>query len=293
MKLKLSVLCVLVLSSILLFPGASKEAEDFAVSADGVRIAFGQQGKGSPAVVFVHGWTNDKSIWDGQMTHFSTKYRVVAVDLAGSGGSGDTRRKWTMAAFGDDVAAVIKKLDLEKVVLVGFSMGAPVILETAKQVPGRLAGLVLVDDLQDIEMKYSPEMIAEFGGIMMDVVTNPTQEKLVSLGFFKKNPEASFERCLSMLKGASRAGWGGSLHDYFRWANEDCIASFQELRVPVISINSDSQPTNVEAFRKVVPSYRAKIIPGVGHVLMWDAPEEFNSLLEESIQEFKSGSKPR
>ena len=141
------------------------------------------------------------------MTHFSKKYKVIAVDLAGSGGSGDDRQKWTMAAFGEDVAAVIKKLDLKKVVLVGFSMGAPVILETAKRVPERLAGLVLVDDLHDIEMKYPPEMIAEFGGVMMDVVTNPTLEKLVGLGFFKNDPKASFERCLSMLKGDSRAGW--------------------------------------------------------------------------------------
>ena len=61
--------------------------------------------------------------------------------------------------------------------------------------------------------------------------------------------------------------------------------------MPVVSINSDIEPTNVEAFRKYVPTYKARIITGVGHVLMWDAPEEFNRLLEESIQEFVPGAK--
>jgi pimeloyl-ACP methyl ester carboxylesterase len=44
--------------------------------------------------------------------------------------------------------------------------------------------------------------------------------------------------------------------------------------------------TNVEAFRKYVPSFKVKIIPDTGHILMWDATEEFNRLLEQCIQEF-------
>jgi pimeloyl-ACP methyl ester carboxylesterase len=58
------------------------------------------------------------------------------------------------------------------------------------------------------------------------------------------------------------------------------------IQAPVISINSDHTPTNVEGFLKYVPAFKVKIIPDVGHVVMWDAPEEFNRLLEESIQEF-------
>jgi len=42
----------------------------------------------------------------------------------------------------------------------------------------------------------------------------------------------------------------------------------------------------VEAFKKYLPSYQLKIVPDVAHLVMWDNPEEFNRLLEESIQEF-------
>ena len=93
------------------------------------------------------------------------------------------------------------------------------------------------------------------------------------------------------LKGASRIGWRESLNDILRWENEDCIESLKKIQAPITSINSDQEPTNVEAFRKYVPSFKVKIIPDVGHLVMWDAPEEFNRLLEESIQEFINESK--
>jgi pimeloyl-ACP methyl ester carboxylesterase len=94
---------------------------------------------------------------------------------------------------------VIDKLNPEQVVLIGFSMGAFVGIEAAKTAPKNLIGLVLADEIKDIEMKYSPEMIVYLDSVLMDVVTNPTNEKLLAGGFYKKNPEASYERVVSML----------------------------------------------------------------------------------------------
>lgn len=294
MKRKILFLGCCIISLILIICNCTKQPDNVAISSDGVKISFEQQGKGKPAIVFVHGWSNNRSVWDAQMAHFSEKYRVIAVDLPGFGESGYNRTNWTMASFGEDVAAVIKKLNLKQVVLVGFSMGGPVIIETAKTSPENLIGLVLVDVLQDVETKYPPDMIAYMDSVLMDLVTNPTNEKAVAGGFYKKNPEASFKRVLSMLsahKNTSRIGWKESIDDFFRWSNEDCIGSLKKVRVPIISINSDMEPTNVQAFKKYVPSYQLKIIPNVAHVVMWDDPEEFNRLLEESIQEFLNKSK--
>jgi pimeloyl-ACP methyl ester carboxylesterase len=191
-----------------------------------------------------------------------------------------------MAMFGADVAAVIKKLNLNQVVLVGFSMGGAVIAEAAKLLPDRITGLVLVDNLQDVEMKFPPEMIAAMDSIMMDLVTAPTNEKLVSGGFYKKNQEKTFERVQAMLRSSSRTGWKESLQKYFTWLNEDCIDSFKKIKAPVTAINSDMEPTKVETFRKYVPSFQAKIIPDVAHLVFWDNPDEFYRLLDQSIQEF-------
>jgi pimeloyl-ACP methyl ester carboxylesterase len=277
----------IIISLILLFFGCTKEPGNVAVSSDGVKISFNKQGKGKPAIIFVHGWTNNKTIWDAQVSHFSEKYKAIAVDLAGHGVSGNTRDSWTISAFSDDVIAVMNKLKLKEVILVGFSLGGPIVIETATKVPDFVKGVVLVDNLQNIEMKYPPEMINGMKAFLMDVVKNPTMEKLVGGGFFKRNVEESYNRIVStVLDGASQVGWEAMLNEYFKYLNEDCIDALKMVKAPIVAINSDSEPTFSEDFRKYIPSFNAKIMKDVGHVVFWDDPDEFNRLLEESIQEF-------
>lgn len=174
--------------------------------------------------------------------------------------------------------------------LVGFSMGTAVAVEAANILPGKVAGVVMVDGMMDPEFKYPPEMIPLLDSVMMDLVTNITNEKLVAMGFYKKNHEAAFKKIFSMHNGVSQVGWRESLQGDFKWNNEKCIESLKQLKVPVTAINSDMEPTNVEAFRKYIPSFRAKIMTDVGHLIFWDNPEEFNRLLEVTIQEFMARS---
>jgi pimeloyl-ACP methyl ester carboxylesterase len=246
-----SLYCVIAL--ILLAFGCAGESDNIVISSDGVRISFDQQGDGDPTLIFIHGWANNKGIWEAQMSHFSQKYRVVAVDLPGFGESGYNRTDWTMAAFGEDVLAVIEKLNPERVVLIGFSMGAPVVIEAAKTAPENLIGVVLADEIDNIEMKYTPEMLVYLDSVFMDIAINPTNEKLLAGGFYKKDPEASYERVVSMLSlsaqnNTSRIGWRELISEIFRWLNDDCIEALKQVQVPVT--------------------------------------DEFNRLLEESIREF-------
>ncbi|UCC40411.1 MAG: alpha/beta hydrolase [Candidatus Aminicenantes bacterium] len=292
LKIFLLSLCILLLIVVC----AKKKEEpsiivDNAISSDGVSIMYEVRGKGEPALVFVHGWGNRRSIWDTQVAHFSQKHKVVTIDLAGFGESGNDRKMWTMESFGDDVVAVVNKLSLKNVILIGFSMGAPVVLEAAKQLPEHITGVVLVDELHDIKKVFSQEEINNLILYLMDAVTEPTIEKLEP--FFKKNREESFKRVTTMMKDVSKVGWSECLKDYFRWRNEDCVDSLKKIQAPLISINSDQPPTHVEAFKKYVPSFEAKIIPGVGHVVFWDAPNEFNRLLAEAVLEFIQMSKSR
>src|SRR5213594_4237416 len=70
-------------------------------SADGVAIHYRVEGAGSPAVVLVHGWAGDASVWAGQVKDLAARYTVVTIDLAGHGASGRDRAKWTMPAFAE------------------------------------------------------------------------------------------------------------------------------------------------------------------------------------------------
>ena len=264
------------------------EPDNFAISKDGVDISFNKQGNGEVAIIFVHGWANDKTIWDAQMKFFSKEYTSVAIDLAGFGKSGNNRKDWTIDAFSEDVDAVIKKLELNKVVLVGFSMGGPVVIESANKIPNKVLGVVLVDNLQNVEMKFPPQAIGKMDSISMDLVKHLTKEKLLKRGFIKNNPDMAYKRGLEMIDDSPMIGWEESINAIINWQNNECTNSLTKIKVPIIAINSDQKPTNVDAFRKYVPGYKVKLIHNSGHVVMWDATDEFNKLLEESIQEFKA-----
>jgi len=267
--------------------GCASEPVTVATSADGVEIVFSNQGKGDPAILLVHGWTNNNTIWDLQVPVLAEKYQVIAVDLAGHGQSGNNRSKWTMSAFGEDIAAVVNAAKLEDVILVGFSMGGPAILEAAKLLPDQVSGLILVDAIKNPETKYPPPVIHLFDSTYMDLMENMTIEKLVNYGFFINNPEESFKKVEAMNDGV-RAGWRDCLLENLRWSNDDCTGALEAVDVPLIAINTDMEPTGVDIFRKYVPSFEAKILTGTGHVAMWDVTEEFNAVLEESIQEIIS-----
>ena len=114
-------------------------------SGDGIPLRFEARGSGAPALVFVHGWSCDRSYWDVQLDWFSAGHQVVAMDLAGHGESGAGRQAWTMAAFGDDVVTVVQALGLGEVVLIGHSMGGDIVVEAALRLPDQVVGLVWAD----------------------------------------------------------------------------------------------------------------------------------------------------
>ena len=136
--------------------GAALAKDAVVKSADGIPISYSMQGKGEPAIVFVHCWCCDRGYWKDQIPYFDNKHTVVAVDLAGHGDSGLGRAEWTIEAFAADVASVVDALKLKKVILVGHSMGGPVSLEAARLMNGRVIGVIGVDTFQDFGETGTP-----------------------------------------------------------------------------------------------------------------------------------------
>lgn len=264
--------------------GCGDRGPDSTLSTDGVRIVFETTGEGSPALVFVHGWSNDKSLWDDQKDRFSRDHQVVVLDLPGFGESGGNRESWTIEQFGSDVASVVRDLAIESAILVGFSMGGPVAVEAAIQLSDETVGLVLVDTVKHPKTPLPPEMRERKEAYLVDIVTNPDIEKLRP--FLRgENLEEAHQRVLKMVEGGLRESWVPSLRATFDWYDDRCVNALAQIQVPVIAINSEIEPTDVDALRSLLPSIEVKILPDAAHALMLDAPEDFNRLLEESVDE--------
>jgi len=272
---------------IFLFAYTDVENNDVVMSSDGVEISFEIKGEGKPAIIFIHGWTNPRTIWNDQMDYFSKSYTAIAIDLPGSGRSGHNRANWTIEAFGQDVISVMDKLEIDQAVLVGFSMGAMVAVETANNFPDRIIGIVSVDELKYPQMQITEEMIPTMvEGAMGLVTAGMTNENLVAGGFYKRNQEASFARITKLYEGASNVGWRESLEGALNWMSKKQKNALKNLKVPYVGIFSDKEPFEMDSIKAYVPTFKGKIITNTGHLVFWDDPEGFNTQLETYISEF-------
>src|SRR5690606_14060451 len=130
-----------------------------ATAPDGVPIVYESRGRGEPALVFVHGWSCNRGVWREQVDVFDDSHRVIALDLGGHGESGRDRRTWPMRGLAREVVAVVEAEGLKEVILIGHSMGGPVSLFAAAEMPERTVGVIGADTLHDAEFAFSRELV--------------------------------------------------------------------------------------------------------------------------------------
>jgi pimeloyl-ACP methyl ester carboxylesterase len=256
-------------------------------SNDGVPIHYTVEGRGEPALVFVHCWNCDRHFWDAQLRAFRKGHRVVAIDLAGHGDSGKGRKDWTIKDFGDDVKAVVDKLGLKRVVLVGSSMGGPVSLEAARQLGDRVVGIVAVDTLHDVEQKTPREQVEKMLQEMKSDYKGQTTKFISDNLFSPTTPPAVRKRVLTVATSASPERSVAILRAAMLY---DPVPALGEIQAPIRAINSDKYPTNLEGNRRHIPQFEVALMKGAGHYLMLEDPARFNALLADVLRQLE---KPR
>jgi 2-succinyl-6-hydroxy-2,4-cyclohexadiene-1-carboxylate synthase len=111
---------------------------------DGLRLHVAIDGEGPP-LVLLHGFTGSTETWAPLWATLATQHTVVAVDLPGHGQSAapaDAAR-YALPRFADDLAVVLDALRLERVALMGYSLGGRAALHFAVRHPERLTALVV------------------------------------------------------------------------------------------------------------------------------------------------------
>lgn len=180
-------------------------------------------------LVFVHGITEDRSLWAPVVERLAGDHRCVSLDLRGHGGSGGAEEYSSLAMVGD-VADVVAASGVERPVVVGHSLGGMVASLYAASFPDALRAVVCVDqslrlsDLAGVLRSIEGSLRDDFAGTMAafwatqgaEVLDEATQERLatlhaearsrdVVLGVWGTVFEATDEELLALVEGAASA----------------------------------------------------------------------------------------
>ncbi len=118
---------------------------DLSVNVNNIDLSYDDLGEGLIPIVFLHGFPFDRTMWQEQLDFLKSTHRVIAYDIRGFGKSIDEESHLSMDLFANDLILFIEKLDLEKVILCGLSMGGYIALNAMKRFPSRFEALILCD----------------------------------------------------------------------------------------------------------------------------------------------------
>ena len=228
-----------------------------AASVNGLDIHSTPVGSG-PTIVFVHGWTCDETSWREQVPAFDDDYRVITLDLPGHGKSDSPADGvFSMRLFADAVEAVRAEAGADKIVLVGHSMGAPVIRRYALDFPDRVAGLVAVDGSLDVR-GFGRGGRGGGGGFS---VTPAMRENMIRGMFVPETAPELRQHILDMMLGAPEATASGAMAAMFGQS----VEAGEVIDAPALAVVAGTaQLPNVETMRAIVPDFEAAQVPGTG-----------------------------
>ena len=262
-------------------PRAEGAGRSLFAKFENMRVHYTDAGKGSEALVFVHGWTCNLDFWRMQTPEFAARSRVLAVDLPGHGRSDKPQQAaYTMDLFARAVEAVMRDAGVKRAVLVGHSMGTPVVRQFYRRYPEKTLALVLVDGglrpfaprerMEPFVAALRGPNYAENAARMVDGMLQPVKSEALRA-----------EIRAAMLATPQHVAVGA-----MDGMMEESVWKEDQIRVPVLAVLARSPfwpADNEQIFRSIAPDLDYRMWDGVSHFLMMDKPDEFNRALAEFL----------
>jgi pimeloyl-ACP methyl ester carboxylesterase/quercetin dioxygenase-like cupin family protein len=265
------------------------------VAVEGAELHVEVAGDGRP-IVLVHGLGLSGALWNRMCDAFGSGYRLVLVDLRGAGRSRELERAdLSLGRWADDLAEVVRGLELDPPVLVGHSLGASIALKHAIERPSEVGALVLLGAEANLS-NLAPRMLA-------------AAERIESVGletwvdqFWSKNPpfsQASLRRDPSVLDEYRERLLENDEVDYVRQCR--AIASAESLadrlgsvaQPVLVVVGADDDRTLPEHGRRLaqaMPRARLVELAEVGHTIPLEAAAETAHAITHFLRELHGES---
>jgi len=258
------------------------------LTVNGVNLAVEVRGDG-PAILFVHGYPFDRTIWRDQIDALEG-YRRIAPDLRGMGESDAPDLGYGMPTYASDLAALLDTLGVDDVVLCGLSMGGYVIFEFLRQWRSRVRALILIDtraEADGTEARRARDVAAatarESGA---EAVAEAMLPKMVSAATLERDP-TTVERIRRIMAATPVAGMVGALSSMRdRHDSTGLLPTLAGLPTLVIVGEEDTvtPPDGARRMAAAIPGARLVVVPAAAHVPPVEQPAETTTAIREFLR---------
>jgi 3-oxoadipate enol-lactonase len=256
----------------------------------GVNLAVEVRGEG-PAVLFVHGYPLDRTIWQDQMDSLEG-YRRVAPDLRGMGQSDAPDLGYGMNIYAADLAALLDALGIDDVVLCGLSMGGYVAFEFLRHWRGRVRGLVLMDTragADTVEGRRARDAAAAMARDRGAAAIADTMLPNMLAPVTQRSTDI-VERVRAMMANTPVAGIVGALAAMRdREGSEPVLPTLAGLPTLVVVGEADTltPPDEARVMAQAIPGAQLVLIPRAAHLPPVEQPAETTQLLRRFLDSLR------
>jgi 3-oxoadipate enol-lactonase len=257
------------------------KASDIQIAVNDMTTCFDDFGKGNIPIIFIHGFPFNKSSWQPQMTYFKHKHRVIAYDIRGFGASTAGNETPSMTQFADDLVQFMNRMQIEKAIVCGLSMGGYILLNAVQRYSNRFEALILCDTqcIPDSEITRDKRKQT-----ILDVQADGL--KTFADGFIKnvftetslKNKNNWVKTIKDIILATPIATITGALSALAE-RSETCSA-LKEISVPTLILcgreDTVTPIAQSEVLRSEIENSVLHIIENAGHLSNLEQPEVFN-----------------
>lgn len=258
----------------------------------GARLYYECAGSGDP-IVFLHGGFLDRRMWDEQFSFFAQQYQAIRYDMRGAGKT-ETVPSTEPYTHYQDLYHLLQALPLQKVTLIGLSLGARAALDFAIEYPELVQKLVLVSPsiggyefLDEWLHTHYAEM---FKALAAKDLVDAVEELLI---LWTDGPDRTPTQVDPDVRGRIRemiihALPLTKLAPNARDLEPPALGRLAEIHVPTLVVMGEKDTFEIHALGKMLQEQivgtESVIIPDVGHTLVMEKPAQFNALVDHFLR---------
>lgn len=268
---------------------------------DGLLLHVERAGDGPP-LVLLHGFTGATTTWTPLLPRLAGEHTTIAIDLPGHGRSSAPANpdRYALTRVAGDLLRVLDALGIDRVALLGYSMGGRAALRAALRAPDRVAALVLESTSPGIpDLARRAERRAADRALADEIVRDGVPafvsrwEALLLWASQHALPASARERLRAQREANDAAGLANSLRGAGAGEDEPVLAKLGGFASPVLLVAGALDSVYVAAgseMARAFPNARLAVVPDAGHAVHLERPDELTAAVLEFLREVPSSA---